>query len=168
LEIVKSRLEAGGVNAVVIATTTGSTAVKAVEALRGVDLVVVTHSTGFVEPNIQELTAENRMAIERAGAKIVTSLHAFGGVGRAVRRRLGTYELEEIVAFVLRTLGQGFKVCVEISMMAADAGAIRAGVPCIAVGGTGRGADTAVVLSPAHTQSFLDLRVHEILCKPYM
>ena len=37
----------------------------------------------------------------------------------------------------------------------------------IAIGGTGRGADTAVVLSPVNSQDFLDLKIKEILCKPH-
>jgi hypothetical protein len=58
------------------------------------------------------------------------------------------------------------KVCMEIALMAADAGLVAVGEPCIAIGGTGRGADTAVVLTPANAQSFFDLRVMEILAKP--
>jgi hypothetical protein len=43
---------------------------------------------------------------------------------------------------------------------------VRVGEPCIAVAGTGRGADTAVVLTPANVQDFFDLRVMEVLAKP--
>jgi hypothetical protein len=50
--------------------------------------------------------------------------------------------------------------------MAADAGLIRAGEPAIAIAGTGRGADTAVVLRPANAQTFFDMRIMEVLCKP--
>lgn len=89
-------------------------------------------------------------------------------MNRAVRIKLGTYMLDEIVAFVLRTMGQGFKVCMEIALMAADAGLVRVGEPCVAIGGWARGADTAVVLSPANAQTFFDIRIHEILCKPYL
>jgi hypothetical protein len=58
------------------------------------------------------------------------------------------------------------KVCVEIALMAADAGLVTAGEPCLAVAGTGQGADTAVVLLPANVQDFFDLRVLEVLAKP--
>ncbi|MFH1928052.1 MAG: hypothetical protein ABIK79_07760 [Chloroflexota bacterium] len=50
--------------------------------------------------------------------------------------------------------------------MAADAGLIRTDEEVIAIAGTGRGADTAVVLQPAHAQDFFNLRVKEIICKP--
>jgi hypothetical protein len=168
LEIVAKKASESGISTILVASTTGETGLKAVEKIQGKNVVVVTHSTGFKEPNLQELREENRVAIESRGGKILTCMHAFGGPNRAIRIKLGTYALDEIVAYVLRTLGQGFKVCVEISLMAADAGLVKVGEPCIAVGGTGRGADTAVVLSPANAQNFLDIKIHEILCKPYL
>jgi len=166
LEIARWRADELGLRTILVATTRGDTGVQAARLFRGYDVVVVTHSTGFSAPNVQELTAENRAAIEAAGAKILTCQHAFGGVNRAVRRKLGTYELDEIIAYAFRTFGQGMKVCVEIALMAADAGLARVGEPCIAIAGTGRGADTAVVLVPANAQGFFDLRVMEILAKP--
>jgi hypothetical protein len=168
LEIVQSRASELKIKTVLVATTQGNTGLLAVERFQGLDTVVVTHSTGFKEKNFQELTPENQAAIERAGGKILTAMHAFGGLNRAVRIKLGSYQLDEVIAFVLRTLGDGFKVCVEISLMAADAGLVRSGEPCIAIGGTGRGVDTAVVLSPSNAQTFFDIKIHEILCKPYL
>ena len=166
LEVARKRAEELGIRTVLVATTRGMTAMKAIEVFRGYDIVVVTHSTGFSAANVQELTDENRMAIEAAGAKVLTAQHAFGGVNRAVRNKLGTYELDEIIAYTLRVFGQGTKVCAEIALMAADAGLVRTGEPCVAIGGTGRGADTAVVLVPANAQNFFDLRVMEVLAKP--
>ncbi len=104
--------------------------------------------------------------LEQAGASILTAQHAFGGVGRAVRKKLGTYEIDEVIAFALRTFGQGAKVAIEIALMAADAGLARTGEPCISIGGTERGADTALLLRPANAQTFFDLRVMEVLAKP--
>jgi hypothetical protein len=62
--------------------------------------------------------------------------------------------------------GQGVKVCVEIATMALDAGMIPYGEDVIAVGGTGTGADTAVILRPSHAASIFDTWISEILCKP--
>ena len=92
--------------------------------------------------------------------------HAFGGVGRAVRKKLGTYEVDEIMAFTLRTFGEGIKVAIEIALMAADAGMVSIQSPCISIGGTATGVDAALVLIPANAQNFFDLRVLEILAKP--
>jgi len=166
LQIAEARAEELGIQSVVVATTTGQTGVRASEVFKGYNLLLVTHSTGFKEPNEQELTEENRKAIEANGGRILTCQHAFGGVGRAVRKKLHTYELEEFVAYTLRIFGEGMKVVCEIALMAADAGLIRVGEPVIAIAGTGRGADTAVVLRPAHVQTFFDMRVMEVLCKP--
>lgn len=168
LAIAKRRADALSIETILVASTRGQTGVRAAELFRGYDLVVVSHSTGFVEPNVQQLTEENRAAIEAAGVTILTCQHAFGGVNRAVRKKLGTYLTDEIIAYTLRTFGEGMKVCVEISLMAADAGLVRVGEPCVAVGGTGRGADTAVVLAPVNAQQFFDLQVMEILAKPRM
>ncbi len=166
LEIAKARADELGIETILVATTTGETGAWAAEFFQGYNLVVVTHSTGFREPNEQELTEENRAAIERAGAKILTCQHAFGGVGRAVRKKLGTYELEEIIAYTLRIFGEGMKVACEIALMATDAGLVRTDQEVIAIAGTGRGADTAVVLVPANAQTFFDMRILEVLCKP--
>jgi hypothetical protein len=165
-DLAKRRAEELGIETILVASTRGETGVKACEAFRGYDVLVVTHSTGFKEPNYQQLTDENRAAIEAAGGKILTCQHAFGGVGRAVRKKLGTYELEEIIAHTLRLFGEGMKVAVEITLMAADAGLVRTDEPVIAIAGTSKGADTALVLKPANAQAFFDLQVLEILCKP--
>ena len=165
-QIAKARAEQLGISSVVVATTRGETGRRAAETFSGFNLVLVTHSTGFKKPNQQELSEENRTAIKDLGGRVLTCQHAFGGVGRAVRKKLGTSEVEEIVAYTLRTFGQGMKVVCEIAIMAADAGLIRVGEPTISIAGTGRGADTAVVLKPANAQDFFDMRIMEVLCKP--
>jgi hypothetical protein len=97
---------------------------------------------------------------------VVTATHAFGGVGRSVRKKFGTWEVEEIIAQTLKRLGEGVKVAVEVSLMAADAGCFKQHSEIIALGGTGRGLDTALVLRPTHAQTFFDLEILEIICKP--
>jgi len=172
LDIARQRAEELGIRDVLVASTTGWTGVQAARVFANWTghadrrLVVISHSTGFHESNLQELSGEHREAIEAAGATILTAQHAFGGVGRAVRKKLGTYQVEEIIAYTLRTFGQGMKVCAELALMAADAGLARVGEPTIAVAGAGRGADTAVVLRPANAQTFFDLRFLEVLCMP--
>lgn len=166
LERAKQRADELDVDTILVASTRGRIGVQAAELYQGYNVVVVSHSTGFKEPNTQELTEENRAAIEAAGATVLTCQHALGGVNRAVRKQLGTYLTDEIIAHVLRTFGEGTKVCAEIAIMAADAGLVTAGEPCVAIGGTGRGADTAIVLIPVNAQEFFDLRIMEILAKP--
>ncbi len=166
LELARARAEALGIRKVLVATTRGTTGLKAAQMFQGLDVIVVSHSTGFGGPDTQELTGENRVAIEAAGTKILTCQHAFGGVGRAVRKRMGTYQLDEIMAYTLRTFCEGIKVAAEMSLMAADAGLVRTDEPVVAVAGTGGGADTAAVLKPSNAQTFFDLRFLEIICMP--
>jgi hypothetical protein len=166
LEWAARRARELAVGCVLVSTTTGETAVKALRHFDPSGLVAVTHSTGFTGPNAQELREEHRARLEAAGVRILTCQHAFGGVGRAVRKTLGTYELEEIMAYTLRIFGQGTKVAVEIGLMAADAGLAAAGEPCVSIGGTGTGADTALLVRPANAQAFFDFRILEILAKP--
>ncbi len=166
LELARARAEELGVRDVLVATTTGATGVSAAGFFKGYNLVAVTHSTGFSQQDSQELLPEHRERIEKLGGKILTCQHALGGVNRAVRHKLKTYQLDEIIAYTLRIMGQGFKVCIEIALMAADAGLVSVKKEAVAIGGTGRGADTAVVLTPANAQDFFDLKVHEVICKP--
>jgi hypothetical protein len=140
---------------VIVASSSGATA-----------LVVVTHSMGFEREDVQEMEPKTRKALEDLGCAVLTCQHAFGGVNRAVRRTLHTYQLDEIIAYTLRTMGQGFKVCIETAVMAADAGLVSVKKEVLCIAGTGTGADTAIVLTPANAQNFFKLKVHEIVCKP--
>lgn len=166
LRLAKERAEELGIKNILVASTSGATGVKASHIFKGFNLVVVSHSTGFSGRNIQEMSLENKKIIEANGGKVLTTTHAFGGIGRAVRRKLKTYELEEIIAYTLRIFGEGTKVAIEISLMAADAGLIRTDEEVISIAGTDSGADTALVILPANTQDFFDLKVLEIICKP--
>ena len=166
LKLAKERAEELGIKNIVVASTKGETGVKASEVFKGYNVVVVSHATGFKKPNSQEFLPENHSIIEKSGAKVLTATHAFRTLGRAVFKKFGTIQLDGIVANVLRIFGQGVKVACEIACMAADAGLIRIDEEAIAIGGTGGGADTAVVLQPCNTHDFFDLRIKEITCKP--
>jgi hypothetical protein len=166
LEIAKKRAQQLAIKTIVVASTSGETGVEAVKAFTGYRVVVVTHATGFPAADAQELTPQNRAKIVEKGGLILTATHAFGGAGRAVRRRFNTYQVDDIIAQTLRVFGQGTKVACEIVLMAADAGLIRTDEEVISIGGTASGADTALVIKPAHTQDFFELKVKEILCKP--
>ena len=58
------------------------------------------------------------------GAKILTATHALSIAERAIRKKFGTLEPLELIANALRLMGEGTKVCVEITLMAADTGLI--------------------------------------------
>lgn len=166
-EVVKKRAEELKIESIIVASSTGETGVEVAELFKGYNVVVVTHSTGFVGEDVQELTSENRSRIQEAGGKVLTTTHAFGGLGRAIRRKFSTYQSDEIVANTLRVFGQGVKVAIEIALMAADSGLVSVKEDVISIGGTGGGSDTALVLRPANVQNFFDVKVHEVICKPW-
>jgi len=166
LRLAKERAEALGIRSVVLASNTGDTGVKACNLFPGYNVVVVSHVVGYREPNHVAMLDENRAAIEASGGTVVHAGHAFGMLGRAVNKRFGAIQVDELIAHVLRLISQGVKVGCECSCMAADAGLIRAGEEVIAIGGSGRGADSAIVLKASNTHTFFETRVLEVICKP--
>ena len=166
LRLARDRADQLGIRDIVLASYTGYTALKAVEVFEGYNLVIVAGVVGYREPNQDRLPPEVRNKIEAGGGKIVRAAHAFGTLGRAVNRRFGVIQVDEIIAHVLRLFSQGVKVGCEVACMAVDAGLISAGEDAIAIGGSGGGADTAIVLKPSNTHTFFDTRVLEIVCRP--
>ncbi len=153
-----------GIRNIVAASGTGATAM----ALAGFDgnLVCVTSVNGFSEKGRNDLPDEVRARLQAAGVKVLTGTHALSGVERGISNMSGGMYPAEIMAHTLRMFGQGTKVCVEIAVMALDAGLVPYGEEIVAVGGTGRGADTALLLTPAHAADIFKFRIHEVLCKP--
>ncbi len=167
LDAVVKRAGVKGIGIVLVPSVSGRTALAARETLvDGIRVIAVTHVAGFEGPDIQEMSPRTRKLLESKGVKVLTAQHAFGGVGRAVRNKLGTYQVDEIMAWTLRTFGQGTKVAVEITLMAADAGLVRTDEDLIALGGSGEGVDTALVVRPSNSSRFFDLKVREVICKP--
>lgn len=166
LELAKERADELGIRSVVIASYTGYTGVKASEVFKGFNLVVDAGMVGFREPNDIRMDPANLKVMERNGAKVFHALHSFGTLGRAIKNKFGPIQVDEIIANVLRLLGQGVKVACECACMACDAGLIRSGEEAISIGGSGGGADTAIVLTPSNTHRFFDMKIHEIICKP--
>ena len=166
LKIAKERADELGIRDVVVASTRGGTGVKAGDLFKGYNVVVVPHVTGLREPGQQELTVENIEKIEEGGGKIVIAAHAFSGVNRAIQAKWDTMYPGGIIAQTLRLFGQGMKVVVEIAAMAADAGAVPADKDVLVVAGSGRGADTVVVMKPANSHRLFDMVVKEIVAKP--
>jgi hypothetical protein len=167
LKLTKERADELGIKTILVASTEGTTAIKAIQILDGKRVVAVSHHVGFKEPNVLEWTEENKKSFEDMGGTLLTSVHAFYGLSRAMRKKFNMFIFEELVINTLRIFGQGMKVACEIAMMAADAGLARTDEDVICIGGTGRGADTAIVIRPVNLFDFFDLRIKEIICKPH-
>ncbi|HYA15280.1 MAG TPA: pyruvate kinase alpha/beta domain-containing protein [Syntrophales bacterium] len=169
LEAVSRRAIDLSIGKVLIATCSGRTAFEALKILdKKIKIIAVTHVTGYAKPDTQELDEKDRRELESQGVAVLTCQHAFGGVGRGVRNKLATYQVDEIIAYSLRIFGQGVKVAIELALMAADAGLVRTDEDIISVGGTAKGVDAALVLQPANSSRFFDMKVKEVICKPAM
>jgi len=165
-----SRLSALGLKDIVVASNTGVSAKQVLASLGSagpVNLVVVTHHVGFREPGQDEMSPEVRAELAAAGVKVLTASHLFAGVERAVTKQFGGLFSGGVVSNTLRLFGEGAKVAVEIAVMALDAGLIPYGRDIMSLGGSGRGTDTALIVRPAHSPSFFDTRVVEIVCRPF-
>lgn len=158
-----------GIRHIVAASNTGYTADEFLAAIgdaQDIKLVVVTHHIGFHEPGEDEMAAETRARLTAAGCPVLTTTHLFANVERAITSKFGGLYPGGIISATLRLFGQGTKVCLEIATMAMDAGLIPAGHEVVAAAGSGKGADTALVLLPAHARSFFETQVREVICKP--
>lgn len=157
---------------IVAATTTGTTVKVLLDEIKEQNyagkITAVTHAYGAKVPNENELSEEDRAMFIEKGITVVTAAHALSAGERGMSSVFkGVYPLE-IVAHTLRMFGAGTKVCVECATMAADSGNVRTGEPCVCIGGTGRGADTCLILLPAPSSKLFETKICEFLCKPGM
>ncbi|MBU2600313.1 hypothetical protein KJ849_07040 [bacterium] len=166
LEIAINAAIAHDIKHLVVASTTGETGAKLVKLAKGRDLkvIVVTHNTGFKEEGVQEIKESFKKEIERNDGLILTCPMVLRSLGAAIKNTTG-FSHQQIVADTLRMFGQGIKVCVEIVAMAADSGLIPFD-KVIAVGGTSKGADTAVIIKANSSNKFFELKICKILAKP--
>jgi hypothetical protein len=157
-----------GLRDVVVATTWGDTGLAFAERFKGsgTNLVCVTHSAGFKNPGEQECTPERIERMRSLGAKVYSGTILTHSIEANFAQEFGGTYPTIIIAQTLRRLCQGIKVAVEIVMEACDAGLIPEGIEVVAVGGTGRGADTVAIIRSAASKRFLKLQVLEIRAMP--
>jgi len=126
IKAVAKRMEEGDIKAIVVASTSGSTGVKFAKALKDkANVVVVSH---------REMESDLKEKIINLGGAAVDKTHL-------PLHKAGMDEVRE----TLHALGQGFKVAVEVILIATDKGLIKPYKDVIGVGGTGGGADTAII-----------------------
>jgi hypothetical protein len=150
---VARRIEENGTRTVVVASTSGETGIKFAEALKGKAKVIdVSHEK--MNPKLKD-----RMV--KLGAVPVDETHL----------PLHSKGMDDFRnAFYV--LGQGFKVAIEVILIAADKGLLDLHKDVIGVAGTGTGADTAIVARATATKdafgddSSKKLEVREILAMP--
>ena len=160
LHLAAARAQARGIQKIVLASTRGETARLAAKlwAGSGIKMVVVPHQYGFMAG--QHFPAELVPELEKQGHRVHFGTMLFH------TENLYGMDAPRAMANLLRTFCQGMKVCVEIIFMATDSGHVAAGEEVIAVTGTGRGADTAVVALASTSTRLPELHITEIICKP--
>lgn len=173
---VVARLDEGDISTVVVASTTGDTALQLAEALEGrqVQLISISEPAllrewGAAYPCLPEQT---KAELERRGVvvadKIPYVLHS--SLLDYSQWKMPTPEV--LFRETLYSFGQGVKVAVEVVLMAVAAGFLEPYQDVIGIGGSSRGADSAIVLRatyPNHVFSEDEskrLRIREILCMP--
>ena len=167
LDLVKDFCDRKGIKDIVIASTRGLTARLAMERFPSdkYNVVIVTHVCWF-RGYKQEFDENLRGELEKKGYKVLTAAHAMSGIGRAVSSKFGGITPGSIIASTLRLFCEGMKVAVEIACMATDAGYIPIDRDVVAIAGTGRGADTAILITPKTSRNFFDIKIKEIIAKP--
>ena len=123
------RAVAEGFRHLVMASTTGDSGVQAVRRLAGKDanLVVVGHSVGFKDPNLDEFREEHYQEITRLGGKVLKATILTHSLETSLADQFKGSAPTLLIANTLRRLGQGIKVCCEIVMEAVDAASSRKG-----------------------------------------
>ncbi len=124
INAVKKRIEELKIKYVVVASNSGTTGMKLWETMQdsGCTLISVTEHSGFYRKDDIPLTEERKEEMESKGIKTLITSHALSGVGRSISKKFGGVSHVEIIAHTLRLFGEGIKVAVEVSIMAADAG----------------------------------------------
>jgi len=161
LNLVRERFLKGDIKHVLIATNEGNTALEAASLLKDTDARIIAISLDRNWDGKLRLSAETQKKIEAMGHVVYKGLMIF-------EFHRFTHDLSsKLIAEALYLFGQGIKVCVELILMSVSGELIETGEKVIAIAGTHRGADTAIVATAAPLYHFNRLEINEILCKPY-
>jgi hypothetical protein len=143
LELARQWAHDEGIRSIVLASTRGYTAGKALEMCPGLDLVAV----GIGRERFPTDQAER-----------------FEQTGKLAFAREVDYSYPSDMQTAFRRFGQGTKVAVEVVVCAVQAGLVEEGERAIGIGGSGGGADTALVIDASW--DFAGAHISEIICKP--
>jgi hypothetical protein len=149
IDAVKKRLEDVDVEYVIVASTTGETAIQLSDALGdSVKIVSVSESALVSEWGAKYpcMDPEKKSELERRGVIVAEKAPYFFHSSPLDGGKWSVPAPEVIVRETLYSFGQGMKVAVEVAMIAVACGYIEPFQDVIAIGGKGRGADTAALL----------------------
>lgn len=179
IQAVTERLDESEIKTVVVASSTGETAIKFAQSLKGAARIICVSDPpwdiGKFSDSPGRMAPENNARLESLGVEIIDYI-PYASVAYSWQASENVYGALDLLVLIFDAFrmegGNGLKVAIEVGLMATNAGKIKAGEDIIAVGGTERGADTAIVLKAAFSQNILSkepserLEVREILAMP--
>lgn len=175
LEVARKRAGELGIRQLVVATTTGKTALDCAGKMPEMEKIVAVmmHAVGHevvVRRPEGETRAPDPGIVARARSKgvvVYRGVHSLmGSVNSAIQARFGGWTPEQMIAQTYLGISTGTKVAVESVLMAADAGHLNLEEDVIGLGGWRGGADTALVIKPAFSHTFFDLKIREFIAMP--
>ena len=163
LRLAKERAQALGLTKVVLASSNGFTARKALQVFQDTDIQLIVVGTSRAEFHQDVFTILEQKEIPvRFSAEV-------------------EYVYPEVVRNAYRKMSEGMKVVMDLGMIVGEEGLAADNEEVVAVGGTGPrgfteggGADTAVVMLPLKHEDFAKVPetkdnrrdIKEIICKP--
>ena len=175
IEAVSQRLKAGGIRKVIVASTSGETAAKFARSLKGkLELICVSEAPyrrewGEGWPCLKQ---EFRQVLEELGVAIIDKAPYVFHNSVLESGRWSDAFPERLVKETLYCFGQGMKVAVEVVLMGVSCGYVTPYEDVIGVGGSGKGADTAIVLRATYPACLFDkesakrLEIKEVIAMP--
>jgi hypothetical protein len=180
IEAVRSYLQKGNkATALIVASISGQTALNAQKALKGISIpiVCVTGSPSwqnYPEYKFPLIPKNTRTQLDKSGVIIVDS--APSSLTDTVEFGFARYGSRSPAWMFIETLlsvgGYGLKTAVECILMATDGGYVAPFKEVLSIGGTGKGADTAIVAHSSFSSTAFSSNpkkrfvINEILAMP--
>jgi len=175
IEAVKERVTDTGIGHVVVASTRGKTAVKLAECLGTLAQVIAVSEPQYVKEWGAKWPVMEPEYVKRLAELNVTVLDKAPYVFHSSvleNSKWPQMTPETLLREAFYALGQGFKVAVEVVLTAVACGVLEPYQDVIGIGGTSRGADTALVLRATYPAMVFSkdvnkrLEIREIIAMP--
>lgn len=175
LEAVTKAVERGGIRDIVVASTSGKTALTFAKALEGEARIICISESSYRREWGSSFPCMDQRVKEELEAMGVIVLDRIPYILHNSLYESSNYNFptpEATFRDTLYAFGQGMKVAVEVVLTAVDCGVLEPYKYVIGVGGSGQGADTAVVLRSTYPATVFSkekekkLEIREILAMP--
>lgn len=175
VDVVTKHVERSGIRDLVVASTSGATALEFAKALKDEARIVCVsdgpyrRELGFDWPCMDQHTKEE---LESLGVIVLHSTPYMLHGSLYESEGADATSPERVFRDTLCAFGQGMKVAVEVALCAVECGMLEPYKEVISVGGSGDGADTAVILRSTFKGTVFSrdrskcLEIKEILAMP--